>query len=190
MRTPLTNDAELQARDHLFAFRQHSYDLTQKLTYFVISIELIFCGYMLLNAEKLVGIQGASYLVATCGIAAFFGILWRFFYNQTYHDHAHGVHSLLHQIARHSQIVCYWIYVALSIASFVWALSTGFAYLEKTNTTQKKAASSQSDKTTKATVPAAQGISPSHSETHRDSQNPSDIKSKSNAAPSKQTKYR
>lgn len=164
MRTPLTNDAELQARDQLFTFRQHSYDLTQKLTYFVISIELIFCGYMLLNAEKLVGIQGASYLFATTGIAAFFGILWRFFYNQTYHDNTHGVRGLINKIARHFQIVCYWIYVSLSIVSFVWALSAGFTYLEKTNTTQEAATSSQSN-TTK-TVPAAQSISPNRSETH------------------------
>lgn len=187
MHTLFTNDAELQARQQLFAFRQHSYDLTQQLTYFVISIELIFCGYMLLNAEKLVGIQGASYLFATTGIAAFFGIFWRFFYNQTYHNNAHGVHGRLHKIACHFQIVCYWIYVALSISSFFWALSAGFVYLEKTNTTQKAAFSSQSN-ITETALPAAQSSSSMRSELQKDSQkNSTDMKDKKNSTPPKPT---
>ena len=167
MHTPLTNDMELQAREQLFAFRQNSYDLTQKLTYFVISIELIFCGYMLLNAEKFVGIQGASYLFVATGIAAFFGILWRFFYNQTHYDNAHGVRGLLHKITYCFQIGCYWVYVALSIASFVWALSAGFAYLEKTNTSQK-AASLNTGKITKTAVPNIQSSNSMCIETQKD----------------------
>ena len=81
---------ELQFREQGFSARQHSYELTQKLTYFVISIELVFCGYMLLNAEKLSGMKSANYLFLFCGIAALLGILWRFLYNQTYHDRIHG----------------------------------------------------------------------------------------------------
>lgn len=129
MRTPLISEAELQARELLFSLRQHSYELTQKLTYFVISIELVFCGYMLLNADKLSSMQGASYLFGTCGIAAFFGILWRFFYNQTYHNDAHGIKGFLHNLSSYSQTVCYWIYVGLSMIAFVWAMVAGFNYL-------------------------------------------------------------
>lgn len=137
MRTPLINEAELQARDQEFLFRQQSYELTQKLTYYVISVELVFCGYMLLNAEKLSGIQGASYLFVACGIAAFFGILWRFFYNQTYHNIAHGVRGVMHQVASYSQIASYSIYVVLSIVAFVWALAAGFGYLNTLNSSIK-----------------------------------------------------
>ena len=86
MSQPAVNEAELQAREHWFETRKHSYELTQKLTYYVISVELVFCGYMLLNAKMLTGLQGASYLFVVAGIAALFGILWRFFYNQTYHN--------------------------------------------------------------------------------------------------------
>ncbi|MFZ1748314.1 MAG: hypothetical protein WAU17_20585 [Nitrospirales bacterium] len=137
MKTPPTNEAERQIREQKFLFRQHAYELTQKLTYFVISIELIFCGYMLLNAEKLNGIRGGNYLFLACGIAAFFGILWRFFYNQTYHNRAHGYGGGMHQVSRYSQIVSYWIFVLLSITAFVWALVAGFEYLNLINDTTK-----------------------------------------------------
>lgn len=164
MRTPLTNDAELQARDQLFLFRQHAYELTQKLTYFVISIELVFCGYMLLNAEKLGRIQGASYLFATCGLAAFFGILWRFFYNQTYHNHAHGIQGRIHQFSSRSQTVSYWIYVTLSIAAFVWALVAGFAYLNSIDYAQKVEIQKQTNQPTKQPVSLPPKASPKQSE--------------------------
>lgn len=129
MQTSFTNEAELLAREQEFAARQHSYDLTQRLTYFVITVELVFCGYMLLNADRLSSIQGASYLFVASGIAALFGILWRFFYNQTYHNSAHRIRGRLNKLSNYLQILCYWIYVALSIAAFVWALVAGFDYL-------------------------------------------------------------
>jgi len=185
MRTPLTNDAELQARDQLFLFRQHSYDLTQKLTYFVISVELVFCGYMLLNADKLTGIKGASYLFVACGAAAFFGIFWRFFYNQTYHDHAHGVRGLLNQIAHRAQVVCYWIYVVLSIASFVWALMAGFAYLNKLNGIPKTTASAKTNQSTSISVHVGQPLSPNPAKIKINSQNEPVLKAKENAAETK-----
>jgi hypothetical protein len=186
MRTPLTNDAELQARDQVFAFRQHSYELTQKLTYFVISIELIFCGYLLLNAEKLVDIRGASFLFAITGIAAFFGIFWRFFYNQTYHNNAHGTQGLLNKVACLFQIIFYWIYIALSIASFVWALFAGFTYLDKTNST-KKAATSSHNNTKNMAAPSTQSISPNYPETQKGSQESPNIKDEKDAVPTKPT---
>lgn len=94
---------------------------------------------MLLNAEKLAGIEGASYLFVTCGTAAFFGILWRFFYNQTFHNNAHEEQGFSHQVACLVQIVCYWLYIALSIGSFMWALFAGFTYLKKVDSASKQA---------------------------------------------------
>lgn len=134
---PLINEAELQARELWFAARQQSYELTQKLTYFVISVELVFCGYMLLNADKLNVIHGASYIFLTCGIAAIFGILWRFFYNQTYHNNAHGTQGQSHQTICRIQITCYWIYVALSTIALIWILVAGFSYLNAFNNPDK-----------------------------------------------------
>jgi hypothetical protein len=113
--------------------RHYSYDLTQKLTYYVISIELVFCGYMLLNADKLINIQGASYLFATCGIAAFFGIVWRTFYNEAYHNATHEFRSNPYKVARYFQMSCYCVYVVLSIGTFVWVLIAGFNYLNSGN---------------------------------------------------------
>lgn len=125
-----SGDEVLQVREQIFSTRQHSYELTQKLTYFVISAELVFCGYLLLNVDKLTGVKGVSYLFAVCGAAAFFGIFWRFCYNQTYHDRAHGVREgHLHNFTRHMQTVCYNIYVVLSILTFLWGLVAGFNYL-------------------------------------------------------------
>jgi hypothetical protein len=158
MPTPSTSDADLQARDQLFLFRQHSYELTQKLTYFVISIELIFCGYMLLNAEKLSGIQAANYLFMTCAIAAFFGIFWRFFYNQTYHNYAHGIQGTLHRFASYFQTITYWIYVVLSITTFIWAAVAGFAYLNKIKASQKVEVSKQNKPLAKQPSALAQKI--------------------------------
>jgi len=125
----LNHAEELQYRDQYFSARQHSYELTQQLTYFVISVELVFCGYMLLNAEKLSGINTANYLFLVCGVAAFAGALWRFFYNQIYHDNTHGIKGRFHEFTYKLQKLCYWIYVILSVVAFVWALIVGFSFL-------------------------------------------------------------
>ncbi|HRE17987.1 MAG TPA: hypothetical protein PLW86_13130 [Rhodocyclaceae bacterium] len=183
MRPPLTNDVELQVRDQVFSSRQHSYDLTQKLTYFVIFIELVFCGYMLLNAEKLSGIQEASYLFLTCGIAAFFGITWRFFYNQTYHNNAHGIHGCAHQIARVSQLVCYWTYVVLSIVAFVWALSSGFSYIDKVNAKKTSNTSDLGASSIHVATSATSGSNSDQLETQKKLQNPSTLSKKNGPSP-------
>jgi len=44
------------------ADRHHSYDLVQKLTFFIIGAEFVFCGYLLLNAEKLSDVKHLSTL--------------------------------------------------------------------------------------------------------------------------------
>jgi hypothetical protein len=74
--------------------RHKSYDYTQRLTFFVIGLEVVSCGYMLLNADKLSKVEYAPILYVSSGLSAFFGILWRYFYNETYHESSHG--SLSH----------------------------------------------------------------------------------------------
>lgn len=121
--------------------KKYAYDLTQKLTYFVITAELALCGYMLLNAEKLSSIHGAPYLFLTCGLAAFIGILWRFCYNITYHAHAHArkggkldfaskqLKHWSYKLASKVQASLHNIYVLLTIVCFLWILVAGFNYL-------------------------------------------------------------
>jgi hypothetical protein len=119
--------------------KKYGYEITQKLTYFIITVELALCGYMLLNAEKLKAIQEGSYLFLTCGIAAFTGILWRFCYNITYHAHAHYKGDLhpsnryfatkTYRTARYLQGKLHNIYALLTLSSFLWILIAGFIYL-------------------------------------------------------------
>ncbi len=59
-----------------------SYDLTQGLAFFVIGIEVAFCGYLLLAAKEFY--QYKYYLLSLFlvgSFAAVFGILWRYKYN-------------------------------------------------------------------------------------------------------------
>ncbi len=121
-------------REQIFAARQYSYDLVQKLTYFIVSAELVTCGYILLNADKLVAIENLNYLFLACGFTAMTGILWRFFYNITFHNNTHGINNCAHKIAKKLQIVIYYIYVVLAIASFTWLLILGFFYLTSLST--------------------------------------------------------
>jgi len=131
MRTPLIGEAELRHYDRAQAERQFSYNLTQRLTFFVISVELVFCGYILLNAEKLGAIASADELFALAGIAAFFGVLWRFFYNQTYHNNAHGNGKKANVILAWAQLASYWLYVSLSVLFFILVLVAGYSYLHE-----------------------------------------------------------
>ena len=121
--------ADEQYREQIFTARQYSYDLVQRLTYFVVSVELVTCGYILLNAGNLVAIDYLNYLFLLCGLSAIAGILWRFFYNITYHNNTHGINDCTHKIAKKLQIVIYYFYVILTIASFAWLLILGFIYL-------------------------------------------------------------
>lgn len=127
MRPPLHNEAELRAYDRMQTARQHAYDMTARLTYFVISAELIFCGYVLLNADRFGQIKYLNSLFLISGLAAFFGVFWRFFYNQTYHDNAHGIQST--RGLNTLQMVVYWLYVSLSIIFFTSLLWAGYMHL-------------------------------------------------------------
>ena len=130
-RSPIHSEGSLRFMEMRRNEQQYSYDLTQRLTFFVISIELIFCGYILLNFEKLGVIKFCSILFLLSGAAAIFGIIWRFCYNQTYHDNAHGKHPGKFKFLNWAQIYSYWIYVALTIAFLLGIVGTGYEHINR-----------------------------------------------------------
>ena len=121
--------------------KKYAYDITQKLTYFVITAELAICGYMLLNAHTLIKICGSPYLFLTCGLAALLGILWRFCYNITYHSHSHArksgkfdtnseqLKTATYLAASKFQTSLHNTYAFLTVVVFLWILVAGFLYL-------------------------------------------------------------
>lgn len=119
----------LQHREQLFSTRQYANDIVQRLTYFIVSAELVTCGYILLNADSLVAVRNINYLFLSCGVAAMMGILWRFFYKITYYNNAHGVDDFWHKISKKLQIIVYYIYVPLTLMTFSWLLITSYLYL-------------------------------------------------------------
>jgi len=140
MRESSGQERDLKIEELRFNERQHSYDLTQKLSYYVISAELIFCGYMLLNANELAGIHGVRFLYCACGFAAISGILWRFFYNETNHQNVHGTKGRFYRGLLIVQLSVYCIFVVLSLVTFVWILVAGFNYLKITDRSRKEVA--------------------------------------------------
>lgn len=98
MKTEFNKDEELQYCDQTFSARQYSLELVQKLTYFIITIELVGCGYILLTADKLIEIENLNYLFLMCGVSALMGLLWRFFYNQVYYNRCHGISHFVHVV--------------------------------------------------------------------------------------------
>lgn len=131
-RPPLHSEAELRHYDRQHSAQQYAYDITARLTYFVVSAELVFCGYVLLNAEKFAQVKYSSILFLVSGLAAFFGVFWRFTYNQTYHDRAHGVTPS--KPLRIFQICVYWAYVGLTIIFFSTILWRGYIHLSELET--------------------------------------------------------
>ena len=125
----LNHAEELQYREQVFSARQYSLNSVEKLTYFIVSAELVTCGYILLNADALVAISGLNYLFFLCGIAAMAGILWRFFYNITYHNNTHDINNCTHKISEKLQITVYPLYVFLTFLTFSWLLIRGYLYL-------------------------------------------------------------
>jgi hypothetical protein len=77
-RQPFGEEANLKFVEWQREAQRYSHDLTQKLTFFVIGIELVFCGYVLLHAEKFGGVKYSSLLFLLAGCSALFGLLWRF----------------------------------------------------------------------------------------------------------------
>lgn len=126
-RTPLRPEAELRHDDRKERERQYSYDLTKQLTFFVISAELVFCGYILLNAKAIGGLGLSSILFILAGLAAMFGVFWRFFYNEVFHAHAH---SFRLRVIYHKAVkVTYFGFVVLSLIFLVLLLIMGYGYL-------------------------------------------------------------
>ena len=107
--------------------KQYSYDLTARLSYFVISIELIFCGYVLLHAKEFIQIQHLSTLFLIAGLSLISGLLWRFAYNQTYHERQHGKDPAKWLTV--IQDVLYWVYIVLTVIFFIASLYFGYNYL-------------------------------------------------------------
>ena len=130
-RAPLIKEDQLKLMEMRRDSQQYSYDLVQRLTFFVISIELIFCGYILLNSEKLGAVKFSSFLFLLAGCAAIFGILWRFFYNQTYHDAVHRKNERIRIILGRLQIIAYWIYISLTAVFLISSIIAGFLHLSK-----------------------------------------------------------
>lgn len=111
--------------------QRQSYELTQKLTYFVVSLELVFCGYLLLNADKLIHFNLAPYLFVASGFAATMGLFWRFCYNMTYHARAHSEQGTrAYRVTVIFQIGFYYVYVVLSILTIFSILVSGYVYIE------------------------------------------------------------
>lgn len=115
--------------------RQFSYELTQKLTYFVIGSELAFCAFILINANKFAQIIYAKELFLVCGIAALAGLLWRFGYNETYHQQVHGRKKSYKSYDKIRE-VSYFVYVILSIIFFIGVLAAGYNYLNHISSNQ------------------------------------------------------
>lgn len=112
--------------------KARAYVMTEKLTYYVITAELVFCGYLLLNADKLVNFKEASYLFFSSGVAVLLGLLWRFCYNITSHARSHGsLDGCSYQVANFFQSLLHNCFVALSIIAMGWALISGSAYIKE-----------------------------------------------------------
>lgn len=132
-------DANQREKEEELRKQQYAYGLVERLAFYVISAELIFCGYVLLKAKEFGAITGSGTLYLFAGLAALSGIVWRYFYNERYHEYAHGVVVPLPQFIEKwikKDTVepiffhwSYWIYLLLSLLFFVLLLAIGFVHL-------------------------------------------------------------
>ncbi|TQV85181.1 hypothetical protein FKG94_03050 [Exilibacterium tricleocarpae] len=129
-----SDEIEQRHLDRLQSARQHSYDLTQRLTFYVISAELVICGYLLLNAEKFALVDYSKFLFLLSGIAAFFGLVWRAAYNEKYHMSTHYIENWKIKRLENIQLILYWLYVTSSAIFFVSMIVIGYMYLLKVST--------------------------------------------------------
>ena len=107
--------------------KRYSYDLVQKLTFFVVSSELIICGYILLNQEKFQKAFLLNYIFLFFGISGFCGIVWRFLYNTIIHNSSHEIKTK--NIILYINNIIYNLYILFSLSSYILALVVGFKYL-------------------------------------------------------------
>lgn len=136
MRSPLHNEAELRAHDRQQAAQQYSYSLTAQLTYFVVSAEMVVCGYILLNAEKIGGIDFSKWLYLAGGVAALSGVLWRALYNESFHASVHG--KALEKYVSKLQGFFYWAYFLISLLFFGLMIWAGYSHLSGIAATKSK----------------------------------------------------
>lgn len=125
----MTPEAELRHYERMQKEQHFSYELTQRLTYYVISAEFIFCGYVLLNSDKFGVIKYSSALFLLAGIAALSGVLWRFGYNQNQHDIAHETITKNNRYILIAQLTAYWAYIVVSIIFFISLLAIGYSHI-------------------------------------------------------------
>lgn len=109
--------------------QRYSYDLTQRLTFFVVGIELVFCGYLLLHAERLAGVKYSSFLFLLAGGGALFGLLWRYSYNSTFHDITHYANAEISRLRKWFNSLIYYAFVLFSIAFLIVTLAAGYNHL-------------------------------------------------------------
>jgi hypothetical protein len=127
----MISDSELQINTLNQADRHHAYDMVQRLTFLIIGAEFVFCGYILLNVDKLTNVEYSSWLFLISGLAGLFGILWRFCYNQTYHDSVHDKKNKFHRAWNFFQIVSYRSYIALTGLFLISVLLVGYNYVRR-----------------------------------------------------------
>jgi len=121
-RTPWAEDATKE--------RHLSYDYTERLTFFVLTIEAAFCGYALELAKDLPAGSHVPGLFLVSGLAFISGVLWRTLYNETLHSNAHGTsHTRFASAVNRAILWFYWTYVILTAAFFQGLLTAGYAYL-------------------------------------------------------------
>lgn len=111
--------------------RHKAYDLAQRLTFFVIGLEAVVCGYILLNAKTLINVNGLEWLFAVLSVAVIAGLTWRVLYNETFHLRSHSeIESRWYQPCFKIQLWAYWLYVLFSTAALIAILIIGFIYLK------------------------------------------------------------
>ncbi len=116
------------------AKRHKSYDLTQRLVFFVIGIEVVFCGYLLLNVEHFSKFNHLKCIFFISGISAFLGIASRFSRNFGYHLEAHQHKSIENKRFRKFLafliLFTHWAFVLFSTAFFICILYYGSMYID------------------------------------------------------------
>lgn len=128
-RTPLHSEAELREHDRKQQRLLHASDMVQRLTFFVISIELIACGYLLLNASTLREVNGSLIIYLSASLAALCGLLWRVFYNEHTHAAVTERNDYWSMFTDWMITPTYWAYVILSLIFFISIIVFGTYYI-------------------------------------------------------------
>jgi hypothetical protein len=143
-------NAELENKN-----RADAYELTRQLAFYMIGLELALCGYMLLNANKIVSILGAPLLFLCSGVAALAGLVWRYAWNEDVYRQAHHMKATTyHLMMLKIMFPAYVVFVLLSLLTYSWAIGGGYYYLS----TQRHAATAPEISTPESpSTPAKKG---------------------------------